>query len=188
VTRRICVPRNAATIDLLRRTTPLGGRNSALLCSTGRRQALSLGERVAKNPQERLLNLAADFLIKARTGERHLPAYHAPAHHRLPLAQLDHRGGDPPCPLAHRRVVRDACRGRGLGEGTCGVGVTQSRHRCAARTYLSNMLIWDSTSLPALLVVSMLLIGGAVSAGVQTIPPRLREFYKGATAIASLDW
>src|SRR4051812_1199617 len=46
-----------------------------------------------------------------------VPAHHASAHQRLPLACLDTRRADPPRPRARRRVVRHARRHRALREG-----------------------------------------------------------------------
>src|SRR5205085_2112441 len=54
-------------------------------------------------------------------GRRHLPDHHASAYHRLSFAHLDHRGADPAREVAARRVVRDACGGRGLRKGACGI-------------------------------------------------------------------
>jgi len=65
-----------------------------------------------------------DIFLRVRCGlraGRHFPAHHASAHHRLSLAHLHRRGGDPPRPGARRGVVRDPPRSRGMGQGPRGI-------------------------------------------------------------------
>src|SRR6185436_19498372 len=52
---------------------------------------------------------------------RHLPAHHAPAHQRLPLAHLDPGRAHPLHALERRGVVCHACRNSGLFKGKRGL-------------------------------------------------------------------
>ncbi len=52
---------------------------------------------------------------------RHIPAHHAPAHHRLPLAHLHRRGAHSAREVAAGRLVRDPPRGCRMGEGARGL-------------------------------------------------------------------
>src|SRR3984893_7117705 len=65
-------------------------------------------------------------------GRRAVPADDAPACDRLPLADLDHRGIDPPRPVAPRRVVRHPRRRRALGQGERGLISSLTPGKCRA--------------------------------------------------------